>query len=73
MVGRRAPGTARQGGGGGEGWQPRARAQQQQFEDASQSLQSMFPLLDKDLIEDVLHQSGTNLGAAVDMCLALAN
>ena len=50
-----------------------ARAQQQQFEDASQSLQSMFPLLDKDLIEDVLHQSGTNLGAAVDMCLALAN
>lgn len=38
----------------------------------SRTLQSMFPNLDKEVIEDVVRAQGGNVGRAVDACLALS-
>lgn len=47
------------------------QAQRDQIIEASETLQNMFPTLDKDLIDDVIRQNGPNVGSAVDICLSL--
>ena len=38
----------------------------------SRTLQSMFPALDRDVIEDVTRAQEGNVGRAVDACLAMS-
>ena len=40
---------------------------------SSRTLQSMFPNLDQEVIEDVVRAQEGNVGRAVDACLALSN
>lgn len=47
------------------------QAQREQFNETVDTLVSMFPLLDREVIADVLQQNGTDVGSAVDICLAL--
>lgn len=44
---------------------------EKEFTVVSNTLQQMFPVLDREVIQDVLHQKGTSIGQAVDTCLAL--
>lgn len=43
----------------------------QEFSEVLATLEQMFPVLDREVIEDVLREKGTNIGSAVDVCLLL--
>lgn len=47
------------------------QVREKEFAHVSDTLQQMFPVLDREVIHDVLHQKGTSIGQAVDTCLAL--
>lgn len=45
--------------------------EQEEHDQTILTLQNMFPVLDNEVIEDVVRQQGFNIGSAVDICLAL--
>lgn len=47
------------------------RISQKEFESVADTLKQMFPILDRDIIEDVLRGQDGRVGAAVDACLTL--
>lgn len=49
------------------------RIHQQEFESVSDTLSQMFPTLDREVIQDVLREKESRVGAAVDACLALVS
>lgn len=46
---------------------------QQEFARVAHTLHSMFPNLDREIIDDVLYEKSNQIGEAVDVCLALTN
>uniref|UniRef100_A0A060T504 ARAD1C07546p n=1 Tax=Blastobotrys adeninivorans TaxID=409370 RepID=A0A060T504_BLAAD len=49
------------------------RIYQQEFESVSDTLSQMFPVLDREVIQDILREKQGRIGAAVDACLALVD
>lgn len=47
------------------------KLQQVEFETVTATLKQMFPILDKEVIEDILREKQGRVGSAVDVCLAL--
>lgn len=47
------------------------RIHQEEFESVSDTLSQMFPTLDREVIQDVLREKESRVGAAVDACLVL--